>query len=384
MTDSEPPFDPLDECLKQARWPEPTAWERNRLEAQWESLALNRFHARRRLMRWMLAASVLLALGLGMGGWMLWRPNEPKIIPQDPRVPAPELADSVDEKPEQSPPGETVVRAPTRYEALAFAAASQRHKPRQNAEAKPLVQVLKAILENSKADVPTLSQSLKGRQSFYETVILSRIAFWDRSEQRAALKVLKEIGSPRAIGVLDQLSRNPEFARDAWPVALHLASIRMLGEWANTGTLAQRKDAMQQLLSREHDPSGLALLLHLVARPASRDLALSVLAADPTPPIEPLFAALKTGNKEQRHAAGLALGRLKDPKVTQALLAMAKEQSFPPEVMLGLLNSTDRDAANFVKQAHRHPEARTAVQLAYLEWELISYASQFPHPLEIH
>ena len=121
------------------------------------------------------------------------------------------------------------------------------------------------------------------------------------------------------------------------------------------------------------------------SRPATRESALSVLAAEKAPPIESLFAALKQGTKEQRHAAGLALGRLQNPDVTKALLALAREQSFPPEVMLGLLNSTDRDAANFVKYAsRRHPQARSAVQLAFLEWELISYTSQFPHPLEIH
>jgi hypothetical protein len=122
----------------------------------------------------------------------------------------------------------------------------------------------------------------------------------------------------------------------------------------------------------------------LVALPDSRKLAVSVIAADPNPPIEPLFASLKTGTKEQRHAAGLVLGQMKNPQVTKQLLALAKDRSFPPEVMLGLLNSSDEGALKFLRQAKHLPEARTAVQLACLEWELISYASQFPHPLEIH
>ncbi len=52
--------------------------------------------------------------------------------------------------------------------------------------------------------------------------------------------------------------------------------------------------------------------------------------------------------------------------------------------MLGLLNSSDRNAAKFLNQAKHNPTARTAVQLACLEWEMISYKSLFPHPLEIH
>jgi hypothetical protein len=382
---SEIPEDPLDDCLKHARWPEPTGLERNRLEARWESLALARLYAWRRLMRWTLAASVLLALGLGVGGWLLLRPGEAEVLPQPKNVTSPSLADVPDVKQEAIENGQPFVRDATPYEELAFAvAANQRRTVIENRQAEPLIQVLASVLKEPEADVARLCQSLKTERATYESLILSRIAVWNRDEQRAALKVLKEIGSPRAIPVLDQLSRDQEFAKDAWPIALHLAPFALLGTWAKTGTSTQRKDAMQRLLSHKDDPKALAMLLHLVALPDSRKLAVSVIAADAHPPVEQLFAALKRGTKEQRHAAGLVLGQLKNPKVTKQLLAMAKEQAFPSEVMLGLLNSSDRDAFMFLKQANQHPQARTAVQLACLEWELISYASQFPHPLEIH
>jgi hypothetical protein len=382
---ADPPDDPLDECLKHARWPEPTGVERNRLEARWESLALARFHARRRLMRWTLAASVLLALGLGVGGWLLLRPGEPDVLPQPNHVTSPNLADGPEVKREAIETKEPIVRDATPYEELAFAvAASHRQRAKENQQATPLVQVLNTVLKEPEADVARLCQSLGAQRATYEALILSRIAAWDKTEQRAALLVLREIGSPRAIPVLDHLSRDPEFAKDAWPVALQLAPVPLLGTWAKTGTLDQRKDALRKLLSKRDDPTAVAMLLHLVALPDSRPLTISVIAAAANPPVEPLFAALKRGTKEQRHAAGLVLGQLKDPLVTKQLLAMAKDQAFPSEVMLGLLNSADRDAAAFLKQASHHPQARTAVQLACLEWELISYASQFPQPLEIH
>lgn len=386
-SDSNPdlPQDPLDECLKNARWPEPTGLARNRLEAQWESLALSRFQSRRRMLRWTLAASVVLALGLSIGGWLLFQPEGPEIIPNVPNLTSPNLADGPAIKRDKPTAEEPWVRIPTRYEEAAFrAAVKHRQRSGDNPQAKPLVQTLNRILVEPEANVAELCQPLKTRRATYEELILARLGAWNLAEQRAALKVLREIGSPQAIPVLDHLSRDPEFAKDAWPVALHLAPVKLLGEWAKSGTPSQKKDAMQKLLSQREDPSALGMMLHLVALPDSRTLAVSVIAADPNPPIEPLFAYLKGGTTKQRHTAGLVLGQLKNPKVTKELLAMAKGQSFPPEVMLGLLNSRDRDAAKFLKQATQHPEARSAVQLACLEWQMISYVSRFPHPLEIH
>lgn len=382
MTTSDPnlPFDPLDECLKTARWPEPTGLEKNRLEARWESLALKRLQSRRLLMRWALAASLLLALGLSIGGWLLMGPRQQEPMPPDPNGNLPQIADRPSISPE-----ELLVRTPTRYEELAFVlAVSHRQRVKGNPQARPLIEALETLLKHPEANLAELCKPLKVHTADYENLILSRLAFWNRAEQITAIHVLKEIGSPKAISVLDQLSRDPELAKHAWPVALHLAPVNMLGEWAKSGTLTQQKDAMQKLLTLRDDPKSLGMLLHLVALPGSRKLAVSVIASDANPPVEQLFACLKRGTKEERHAAGLVLGQLKNPKITKELLAMARKQSFPPEVMLGLVNSSDRDALRFLRQANQYPEARTAVQLACLEWELISYASQFPHPLEIH
>lgn len=382
-SDSNLPPDPLDEVLKNARWPEPTGLERNRLEARWESLSRSRFESRRRLARWTLAATVLLCLGLGVGGWLLFGPNQPR--PQAPNRTLPDLAEKPSPQPKEHIADEPLVRTPTRYEELAFVVAIQHHqRAKVNPQVKPLIEALNTLLDQPETNVAELCEPLKSQQAAYENLILSRLPSWNRAEQLTGLKVLKEIGSDKAIPVLDQLARDPELAIHAWPVARHLASVNKLGEWAKTGTPAQRKDALQTLLSRKEDPKALGMLLHLVALPASRKLAVSVLAADPNPPIELLFVFLKQGTKTERHSAGLVLGQLKNPKVTKELLAMAQKQSFPPEVMLGLLNSSDEGALKFLKQAHQHPEARSAVQLACLEWEMISYTSQFPHPLEIH
>jgi hypothetical protein len=125
MATSDPnlPIDPLDECLKSARWPEPTGLERNRLEARWESLARKRFESRRRLFRWTLAASVLLALGLGYGGWLLMGPGQPEPMPPDANGNSPQLADRPTIKQE-----EPLVRTPTPYEELAFFVAAQQRQ----------------------------------------------------------------------------------------------------------------------------------------------------------------------------------------------------------------------------------------------------------------
>jgi hypothetical protein len=383
-SDSNPhlPQDPLDECLKKARWPEPTGLERNRLEAQWDSLVRQRVRFRRRLMRWTLAASLMLAVGIG---WMLWKPHEPDILPPPFHVTPPRIARQIPSITEPAAPAEPIVRPPTPYESVAFEAAiKHRRQARVNRQPEALLQALNQVLEQPDADVGKLCQPLMAQRSAYENLILSHLGTWTLAQQRAGLQVLSEIGGPQAIPVLDQLSRDPDFAKLAWPVALKLAPAALLGQWARTDTAPHRKQALQKLLSRQEDPPAIREILHLVAQPDSRTLAMEVIYDEPNPPVKALFAFLEQGTKEQRHTAGLVLGRIANPQITRQLLALATKQDFPPEVMVALMNSSDPRAARFLDQAKRNPQVRTAVQLACLEWELISYTSMFPQPLEIH
>ncbi len=377
------PSDPLEECLKNARWPEPTGLERNRLEAKWDSLARQRVRFRRRLMRWTLAASLMLAMGIGS---MLWKPGEADIIPPTPPITSPpRIAKNVPAKTEEARNPEPVALPPTRYEKLAFQIAVQhRRQVRVNRQPEPLLFVLNQLLKEPDANITQLCQPLQAQKAAYENLLLARIGSWNFAGQRAGLQVLKEIGSPRAIAELDRLSRDPELAKLAWPVALHLAPPKLLGKWAKTGDISHRTGAMQTLLSRREEALALGEFLHLVAQPDSRKSALEILQAEPHPPVDALFAFLREGTTEQRHTAGLVLGRMADPQITRRLLALAEKQAFPPEVMLALLNSPDRQAASFLKRAKQNPQAQAAVQLACLEWEILSYTSLIPEPLEIY
>jgi HEAT repeat protein len=323
----------------------------------------------------------MLAMGIGWAGGMFWTPGRPKIIPSLPKVTPPQLAD-------QPQPGETtpdLVRSPTTYEEVVFQAAVQhRRQVRGNLLPQPLVLALNHVLNEPETDMAKLCEPLIARRTAYENSILSNLGSWNRAEQHAALKILRKIGSPRAVPVLDRLSRDPEFAKIAWPVALQLAPAKLLGRWARTDTPAHRKEAIQRLLSRREDAEAIGEFLKLVAQPDSRTLAIEVIKAEKNPPVEALFASLDGGTREERHTAGLVLGRIATPDITRQLLALATQNSFPPEVMIGLLNSSDQQAARFLNQAKRNPQAQAAVQLACLEWEMISYTSMLPEPLEIH
>ena len=383
MNASNPNPDPLEEYLKTARWPEPSSLVRNRLEARWESLAHERARSRRRLARWALAASVVLAAGIGWGGWRLLNRGQSDGPPPAPdRIPS-QMADQSETRPIR--PAERVVRPPTRYEQLAFEVMVQRQKQsrvRQNPQ--PLIEALHTVLEQPEADVAELCQPLQRERSAYENLILSSIGRWNLDEQIAGLRILKELGSPRAILVLEPLSRDPEFRNHAWPVALHLAPAKLLARWAKTGRPEEQKDALGQLLARREDNQALGEFLRLVAHPDVRAPALEIVEADADPPVMALFAFLQQGTKDQRHAAGLVLGRIATPEITKHLLAIAKQQSFPPEVMTAILNTSDEQAAEFLVRATQIPQARSAVQLACLEWEIISYKATFPQSLEIH
>lgn len=389
MTSSEsdlhPPQDPLDECLKNARWPEPTGLQGNRLEAQWEHLAAERARSRRRLARWTLAASVLLALSAGWGGWLLLRPGPPQAHPPDSQTTQPQLAEDTTPNRQETNTNPSQGQAPTRYEQAMFSATIHRkQKARVLRKMQPLIQTLNQALNDPQVDLAKHCEPLLPHRLAYEQLILTRIGSWTQTEQKAALKVLKEIGSRQAIPVLDRLSRDPKFEKIAWPVALHLATPQQLAQWATSDSPTQRREALQTLVQRDEDFQALGTYLHLVAQPKTRSLAIEVLKNEPQPPVDSLFAFLSEGTKKQRHVAGLVLGRIANPAVTKRLTALARKQGFPPEVMIALLNSSDQQAIRFLSRATRDPLARTAVQLARLEWELISYTATFPQPMEIY
>ncbi len=378
------PGDPLDDCLKHARWPEPTGLQRNRLEAQWDRLAAQRLRARQRVFRWVIAASMFLAVGLGFAGWTIWNADEPQVTLPGPNVSPPRMARKRALPEEDNPPPEPLARSATRYEKLAFEmAVRHRRQARVNREPQKLVDALRQLIEHPDAGVPKLCGPLEPERAAYETLLLTHLGSLNPAQQQAALKILAEIGSPRAIPVLDRLSRDPEFEKSAWPVALRLAPAGLLGSWARRVPAPRREDVLKMLIRRPEDPQTLPVFLHLIAQPALRESALRVIEQDPDPPVEDLFAFLKRGTKEQRHTAGLVLGKIATPEITTQLLALARDENLPPEVMTALLHSPDKDAARFVKLAQQNPQTRPAVQLAYVEWQWISYTSNFPLPVEI-
>ncbi len=384
-SDPHSPQDPLEDCLKHARWPQPTGLQRNRLEAQWSRLALERSRSRKRFFRWAMAASMFLAVGLGLAGWTLWNADDVQVVPRDPHISPPRMAEKPVVPQKQKTPPESLVRSATRYEKLVFAmAARQQRQAQVNRQPQPLVHALNRLFEEPDADAQKLCEPMQSQRAAYADLLLRHLGSWDENRQRAALKVLAEIGSYRAIPVLDRLGRDPEFAKRAWPVALRLAPARLLGNWARTVPVLKRKDVLQTLLQKQDDPQSLPEFLHLVAQPASRELALQTIKQEPKPPVEALFAFLKQGSKEQRHTAGLVLGTIATPDITRQLLALARQYGFPPEVMTGLLNSSDQEAARFVAIVRQNPQTQSAVRLAYYEWHWVSYTSSLPQPSEIY
>jgi len=383
------PEDPLDQLLRNARWPEPDEGSVRRLRHKWGQLrAITRQERARRLrIRRFVAVAAAIAVVAGI----LWRlqshpdPADRRMAPMEnphsgtdngalvdvPRPDASAERSAADDSGSVAEATLTGSRPATPYEQLLVQVAERRGRVRRGAQpdraVDPLEAVIAKLIADPSLDVRGIAASLPGDRDRNEIALLRRLTAAGVDEQQAIARLLEHVGTARSVPALVGLAEQRE---------THIVAVQALLRHADDATLAglanvERDPTLQQelvgrLLSR-NTPDAVKLYLDLLAAPQTRDAAFAALDGVASPPIEFLFAELNGGNTSRRLAAALVLGRVDGPQVTERLVAQAFGPVNRQEALLALVASSGPDARRFVDAARRDQTLFAAVNSAQLQ-----------------
>ncbi len=372
--------DELDRLLAQAKWPEPSAGQIQRLETHWQQVQDGGRRRHRPAVAYAaaLAASVLLAVGASY--WTFWGERTiPDLQPtrQDPVWPVALTEPTI------TPSTGIVVREPNVYERVVLIDRAREARSLPDAleqtAAMTLEQAIAVAVEaldaNAHADIVKPLAVLARKRSSSER-ILGRIVCDPSAENRlGAVRLLARVASPRSLPLLVRLAADP---------TLHAAAVFGLARLADEAELRQlarvesdailRKELLTALLIR-NTPEAIGEYLGFVIDPALHVDALAALSGTEAPPIDLLAARLDDPRMPVRRAAAQALGTLDDPRAAdrlrQAMAGFGRQ-----EALMGLLVSPSRRASQIVDQARQDVYLMASVQAAERQLQFLQKQSQ--------
>jgi hypothetical protein len=387
MTDHEPhrhsdPDDPLDQLLRAGEWPEPDREAVHRLRLQWRTLRqpAGRVSRRRRLVTGLAAAAAaMIALAVCIGWWLNSQPAEPdrRIAPVEQHSAPPEVeSPAVVHAGPPPAPRLTGSRPATLYEQMVFRSVERRRRARpvepspSTLEDPPIDRVdsaIGALIANPDGERTSLVESLKEDRERHELQLIARLPSASVAEQRAIVWLLSQIGSPRSVPALLDLSSSAE---------MHAFAVQALTILADDVTLARLvRDEAEPALQRElagkllarSSPQSVALYLDLLSLPSTRPSAVAVLDELSHPPLDVLFAFLNSPDASRQLQAAFVLGRLDGPQITQRLIQQVQWHVNRQEALVALLASSGTEARQFVTSARSDQSLFAAVNSAEFE-----------------
>lgn len=383
----------LDALLQSAHWPQPEPARVARLRRRWQ--ALRKVSAGRPAL--LLAAAAAGAVIASMASLWRWDASRPvaNLAPSAPAAddapqilsPAHRVAEPTPLSPESLPaetlpaetlpaeslPAESLPGEPPGAFAYAALAASRRVRAAQPPE--PDWRLVRAamdcVLWRPESEWPAAFAPLQAAAELYEQALARAIVACERridgsaaADQVAATRVLAEVATWRSFSLLQALAEESR---------LHAASIPGLARLASPPVLVrlirvEREPACQTMLlvalGQHADDVAVDAYLRFVCDRRTSRQALTAAASMPAPPVEAWFARLDAHRVADREAAALALGQVRDVRVSLALAALAIERDPWTQSWLGLLDSTEPAAREFVALAWQKTFLRPAMQAA--------------------
>jgi hypothetical protein len=238
--------------------------------------------------------------------------------------------------------------------------------PRAKPKEDPAALAVAKLVANPKANPAEVAAALRITANVNESRLAAILANGSPAERQAALKLFGEVGSLRVV---------PDLLRSAADAQLHAAAIRALSRIADSTTIEQlaheepSKDLQHVLLAAllgRGDVESVRLYLNNVANEFTAETALAAAEQTTNPPMDLLFAALRSPSELERLAAARVLGRIDGPATTERLIALLEEGSSRQEACVALLTSRGPEAVNFVNSARTNPALAAALQAASL------------------
>ena len=227
-------------------------------------------------------------------------------------------------------------------------------------------QAIAKLASHPNTDPAEVAAALRASKNFNESRLVAILVSGSPAERKASLKLLAEIGSPRVV---------PDLLRATADANLHVAAIRALSRIADSATIEQlaheepSKDLQRVLLAAllsRGDVESLRLYLSNVASEPMQESALAAAEQASNPPMDLLFATLRSPSELERLAAARVLGRIDGPATTERLIALLEEGTSRQEACVALLTSRGQEAVNFVNSARTNPALAAALQAASL------------------
>lgn len=366
--------DPLDDLLRQARWPEPSAPDGDRLRAAWtriwqeQSPGTVPVRSRRFVIAWSNAAAIAAMIALASAlVWLAHRaPDAPRLLTDNGGIgstPTPVIHPAA---PLAYPP--LAGREPTLRERLLLASLNVDVGPRLADDAllarQSIARALDELVDDPTTDTGKLAAQLRSTyrpsvlQQALDATLDRAVPLGDAERASAVARLVAEFGDPRHVPLLRALMNQPA-SRDVAIAALcRIADAPTLASLAGEQSAsAARRSFLAALLNRP-DARIADLFLPFVEDPDLRRDALAAAANATDPPIRALFDVLShDGRMDRRLAAARALGAIDSPQVTEQLAEMLAADRNTREALAVLLCSPQRTgtAAAKLASARRSP-----------------------------
>ncbi len=368
----------LDALLQSAHWPQPEPARVARLRRRWQ--ALRKVSAGRPAL--LLAAAAAGAVIASMASLWRWDASRPvtNLAPSAPAAddapqklsPAQRVAEPTPLSPE-SLPAETLPGEPPGAFAYAALAASRRVRAGQPPE--PDWRLVRAamdcVLWRPESEWPAAFAPLQAAAERYEQALAKAIVACERrtdgsaaADQVAATRVLAEVATWRSFSLLQALAEESRLHAASIPGLARLASPPVLVRLIRVECEPACQKTLLVALGQHADDVAVDAYLRFVCDRRTSRQALAAAASMPAPPFEAWFARLDAHRVADREAAALALGQVQDVRVSLALAALAIERDPWTQSWLGLLNSTEPAAREFVALAWQKTFLRPAMQAA--------------------
>jgi hypothetical protein len=224
----------------------------------------------------------------------------------------------------------------------------------KSANAALVAAAIKRLVSDPKLDAIEVSADLadapKSEQLLLETLRRGKVP-----EQVAALRLLGEVGTSDAVGLVLDAATVPELHPAALGALSQLAEPAVIAELARSEPNADLRRTLLSALLVRAQPASVEQFLGFVINERTADDALAAAQSVKRPPMDLLFACLSEPLVPRRIAAARVIGRIDGDTTTRRLIVMVESGVNRHEACVALLSSRGAAAVRYVGSAERDP-----------------------------
>ena len=390
--------DPLDDLLRAAGQPDPPQESIDRLQRQWKAIVRRR---KRRIAGALATALIPIAGIAAVLVVMFTRP--PQAIDHRPLDADQAVAvDTHSAAPSGNPSGGSdslvnsegvivtppplerqLVRDPNAYEqSVALIYRSQMGvrsiaAPRVEPAVDVLGAALKRVIEDPSRDMATVAKELVAADPNCEAqlrqLVQNAAGGNDRKptdlaatqQGEAALTLLAHVATQDSLPALVAAANRIDCPAEVLSSIARLSNNEQLAALARRESTADRQRLWMATLLGRKSSAAVDVYLNLADDPSTSAAALPAVRSVEQPPVEELFAALRSSRVVTRVAAARVLGALNDPKISNRLAEMVRSGDGRREALVALLSSSDPQAKAFLARAEADLALAPSVRALY-------------------